>query len=139
MNLKDFIKYVTTFKETTNSENTIDTATLANILIMVEAKFKTLTVRERLSFFLLAANNTVENILQKQDSMSEELSDIERQNKVEMIHLRTWLVKFSIKSALAIFIVISLAIIYFSMDGNAGNIFGNIIEISKKIGVLFIG
>jgi hypothetical protein len=139
MNLKDFIKYVATFKETTNSENTIDTATLSNILIMIEAKFKTLTVRERLNFFLLAANNTVENILQKQDSMSEELSDIERQNKVEMIHLRTWLVKFSIKSALAIFIVISLAIIYFSIDGNAGNIFGNIIEISKKVGILFIG
>jgi len=139
MNLKDFIKYVSTFKETTNSENTIDTATLSNILIMIEAKFKTLNVRERLSFFLLSANNTVENILEKQDNISEELSDIERQNKLEMIHLRTWLVKFTIKAMLFIFVSVSLGIIYFSNADSSSSIFSNLIEIIKKAGELFIG
>lgn len=109
MKKQEYLDYVSHFK-------TLDVASAVHVEILdiVLKKFYSLTDTDKL-YILLNYSEPESKSCEVNDKINEEVEDIEKENMIEMIHLRAWVIKM----AITVFVVVLLGVLLPNIIGGS--------------------
>lgn len=136
--LEHFLNFISNFN-TDISTNDMHEEHASELLELIMRNFNLLSNKDKLKFMLTDISGTLSTLVKEQSSVNEEYNEMEQENKLEMIRLKSWIVKFVI---ISVFIVLLLGVggtMLFSKDGKGEVIMGFAETFFSFINLIFGG